>query len=240
MQKDSEKVTYMFSNLIGFLETAIIEGTASQEENTLYEDYKLFGTIDKKSYTYKNLVHKYLKAIIKSKICIKVIRGEFIERKKDGLNKQVHIYSIDTSAFYNDQENKLHNKILKSYRYRDHLRKLEHVDKKHKKYITQRIISLKEKLYNAFNDHNQIRTLRTDSLKDNNVISLFDSVLTRTLGIKENSLSEEIMVVQTYHFQILRDIIDKGFIHNNEKYVYFTSSAGQIRTKNLVLSNKAP
>lgn len=49
MQKDSEKVTYMFSNLIGFLETAIIEGTASQEENTLYEDYKLFGTIDKKS-----------------------------------------------------------------------------------------------------------------------------------------------------------------------------------------------
>lgn len=39
------------------------------------------------------------------------------------------------------------------------------------------------------------------------------------------------MVVQTYHFQILRDIIDKGFIHNNEKYVYFTSSAGQIRTK---------
>ncbi|MGJ3548826.1 hypothetical protein ACR6EC_23425, partial [Bacillus subtilis] len=22
--------------------------------------------------------------------------------KKDGLNKQVHIYSIDTSAFYND------------------------------------------------------------------------------------------------------------------------------------------
>ncbi|MCY8229260.1 hypothetical protein MOC30_16860 [Bacillus spizizenii] len=152
--------------------------------------------------------------------------------KKDGLNKQVHIYSIDTSAFYNDQENKLHNKILKSYRYRDHLKKLEHVDKKHKKYITQRIIFLKENLYNAFNNHNQIRTLRTDSLKDNNVISLFDSVLTRTLGIKENSLSEEIMVVQTYHFQILRDIIDKGFIHNNEKYVYFfTSSAGQIRTK---------
>ncbi|MED0868679.1 hypothetical protein P4T23_06425 [Bacillus spizizenii] len=62
MQKDSKKVTYMFSNLIGFLETTIIEGTASQEENTLYEDYKLFGTIDKKSYTYKNLVYKYLKS----------------------------------------------------------------------------------------------------------------------------------------------------------------------------------
>ncbi|WIT28210.1 hypothetical protein [Bacillus phage SPbetaL8] len=62
MQKDSEKVTYMFSNLIGFLETTIIEGTASQDENILYEDYKLFGTIDKQSYTYKNLVLKYLKS----------------------------------------------------------------------------------------------------------------------------------------------------------------------------------
>lgn len=151
--------------------------------------------------------------------------------KNESLSKQVHIYSVDTSAFYNDKENALHNKILKSYRYRDYLKKLEGNQKKHKKYITQRIANLKERLYLAFKEHNQTRTLRSDCLKDNNVISLFDSVLTRTLGIKENTLSLDIMVVQTYHFQVLEDIIDKGFIHNNEKYVYFTSSAGQIRTK---------
>ncbi|MEN9082077.1 hypothetical protein [Bacillus velezensis] len=154
-----------------------------------------------------------------------------MKRKKDGLSKQVHIYSVDTSAFYNDKENSLHNKILKSYRYRDYLKTLDNVNNKHKKYISHRITYLKECLYSAFEEHNDIRTLRTDSLRDNKVISLFDSVLTRTLGIKENTLSEEIMVVQTYHFEVLKDIIDKGFLHNNEKYVYFTSSAGQIRTK---------
>ncbi|AZJ44151.1 hypothetical protein [Bacillus velezensis] len=154
-----------------------------------------------------------------------------MKRKKDGLSKQVHIYSVDTSAFYNDKENSLHNRILKSYRYRDYLKTLDSVHNRHKKYISQRITYLKECLYSAFDEHNDIRTLRTDSLRDNKVISLFDSVLTRTLGIKENTLSEEIMVVQTYHFEVLKDIIDKGFLHNNEKYVYFTSSAGQIRTK---------
>ncbi|ANB49257.1 MULTISPECIES: hypothetical protein [Bacillus amyloliquefaciens group] len=154
-----------------------------------------------------------------------------MKRKKDGLSKQVHIYSVDTSAFYNDKENSLHNKILKSYRYRDYLKTLDNVNNKHKKYISQRITYLKECLYSAFEEHNDIRALRTDSLRDNKVISLFDSVLTRTLGIKENTLSEEIMVVQTYHFEVLKDIIDQGFLHNNEKYVYFTSSAGQIRTK---------
>ncbi|WP_446098093.1 hypothetical protein ACQ3JS_20155 [Bacillus velezensis] len=154
-----------------------------------------------------------------------------MEKKKDGLSKQVHIYSVDTSAFYNDKENSLHNKILKSYRYRDYLKTLDNVNNKHKKYISQRITYLKECLYSAFEEHNDIRALRTDSLRDNKVISLFDSVLTRTLGIKENTLSEEIMVVQTYHFEVLKDIIDQGFLHNNEKYVYFTSSAGQIRTK---------
>ncbi|MCW8785820.1 MULTISPECIES: hypothetical protein [Bacillus amyloliquefaciens group] len=154
-----------------------------------------------------------------------------MKRKKDGLSKQVHIYSVDTSAFYNDKENSLHNRILKSYRYRDYLKTLDSVHNRHKKYISQRITYLKECLYSAFDEHNDIRTLRTDSLRDNKVISLFDSVLTRTLGIKENTLSEEIMVVQTYHFEVLKDIIDQGFLHNNEKYVYFTSSAGQIRTK---------
>jgi hypothetical protein len=63
------------------------------------------------------------------------------------------------------------------------------------------------------------------------VISLFDSVLTRVLKIEQNSLSEDIFVVQAYYFQVLENIIKNGFIHNGEKYIYLTSSAGQIRTK---------
>ena len=38
------------------------------------------------------------------------------------LNRQIYIYSLDSSAFYTDSEHKIHKKLLKSYWYRDHLK----------------------------------------------------------------------------------------------------------------------
>ncbi|MED3562269.1 hypothetical protein P4447_07360 [Bacillus xiapuensis] len=151
-----------------------------------------------------------------------------------GLDKQVFIFSLDTSSFYNEEEQKIHKKLLRAYRYRDHLKKLDGDYKKNKKYISERIVSLKNKLIRQIKLNNEVRHLRQDSLKKNNVISLFDSVLTRVLKIEQNSLSEDLFVVQAYYFQVLEDIIKNGFIHNGEKYIYFTSSAGQIRTKKSV------
>jgi hypothetical protein len=147
------------------------------------------------------------------------------------LDRQVYIYSLDTSAFYNEDEQKIHKKLLKSYWYRNHIKKLGSDYIKNKKYISERITSLKNKLINKINKNDDIRQIRLDSLKKNSVISLFDSVLTRVLNIEQNALSEDIFVVQAYYFQVLEDIIKNGFIHNNEKYIYLTSSAGQIRTK---------
>ncbi|MBL4978778.1 hypothetical protein QNK06_11330 [Bacillus subtilis] len=51
---------YMFSNLIGFLETKVINETATPEEENLYQDYLWYGTVNKKSHTYRNLVSQYL------------------------------------------------------------------------------------------------------------------------------------------------------------------------------------
>jgi hypothetical protein len=147
------------------------------------------------------------------------------------LEKQVFIYSVDTSAFYNEDEQKIHKKLLKAYIYRDHLKKRQGEYKKNKKYISERISLLKNKLIIKINHNATVRQLRQDSLKKNNVISLFDSVLTRVLKIEQNTLSEDIVVVQAYYFQVLESIIKNGFIHNGEKYIYLTSSAGQIRTK---------
>ena len=158
---------------------------------------------------------------------------------KNYLSTQVYIYSVDTSAFYNDDEHKIHKKLLKSYQYRDYLKTLEGDYNKHKKYISQRISRLKNDLYKCFAENKSIRHLRKDALKENKVIGLFESVLTRTLGIKENELSEDIIVVQVYYFQVLEDIIKNGFIHNGEKYIYFSSSAGQIRTKKAVFIREA-
>ena len=96
---------------------------------------------------------------------------------------------------------------------------------------------LKDKLYKLFKKNRKngrVRHLRAIELNPRNIISVFDSVLTRTIGLKQNELYEDIMVVQTYFFDVLEDIILDGYIHNGEKYVVFTASAGQIRTKKTV------
>ena len=54
------------------------------------------------------------------------------------------------------------------------------------------------------------------------------------IGAKPDELCEDFMVIQTYYFSIIQDLIYYGFTYKGEKYIYFTSSAGQIRTKKCV------
>ncbi len=81
-------------------------------------------------------------------------------------------------------------------------------------------------------DH--IRTIKDDSLNDTNIISVFDSALSRTIGIKQDELTDALIVVQVYYFDVFKDISFYGFTYKGEKYKYFTSSAGQIRKKKAV------
>ena len=114
---------------------------------------------------------------------------------------------------------------------------------KWKSYKTRYINSLKEELltllsksveYNSMAENKCIRTLRDDAIIDKNVISVFESSLTRTLGIHTNELSTDIFVVKVYYFDIIHDLILNGFEYNGERYMFFTASAGQIRTKKTV------
>ena len=100
--------------------------------------------------------------------------------------------------------------------------------------INKRLQNMKNKLYILFSKNKDIRKLNEEHLKPSNVVSVFESVLTRTLGIEIDSLSEDLFIVQTYFFDVLEDIILNNFIFRNEKYVCFTASAGQIRTKKTV------
>lgn len=84
------------------------------------------------------------------------------------------------------------------------------------------------------NGRHHIRELRNNDVSHINEISVFDSALTRMIGAKIDELSKDFMVVQVYYFQILHDILLYGFMYEGEKYIYFTSSAGQIRTKKAV------
>jgi hypothetical protein len=161
------------------------------------------------------------------------------------LDKQIYIYSVDTSSFYNESEMKIHRKLNRTYRFRNHLHKIKNKRKEsnanlkrklegHLSKANERIKKLKDSLYIAFSRNNTVRELSEQSLSNNRIVSVFESVLTRTLGISENTTSRDIIVVQTYFFDILEDIILNGFTCNNERYVCFTASAGQIRTKKTV------
>jgi len=160
------------------------------------------------------------------------------------LDKQIHLYMVDTSAFYNKKEEKIHNQLNKIYLFRYTLKKRKgkkYLDEKFiekiDKYITnanRRIRNLKDRLKNELKSNTEIRNLNENYLTIHKVISMFDSVLTRTIGIQIDTLTTDILIVQTYFFDVLKDICLNGFMYRGEKYIYFTSSAGQIRTKKSV------
>ncbi len=190
------------------------------------------------------------------------------------LDKQIHIYSFDTSAFYTDEEKlvdteinqycqqkarlKEEKKAISDYLYghitlekaekrirasyslksgdpvevggRDRLDEI--AEELHT--INQKINTGKARLSSMLHDHNATRTLREEYVVDNRVISVFESALTRTLGMETNHLYEDFMVVRTYYFDVIRDLILNGYYFRGEKYICFTASAGQIRTKKTV------
>lgn len=160
------------------------------------------------------------------------------------LNKQVQIYSVDTSSFYNDKEMIIHRMLNKRHLFIKELErrkqkaiKNKESTKKYIKYIKKTKKSnkkLKKKLYKLFKQHNGIRQLRHEEVCNKNKISVFDSVLIRTIGVKENHTTTDLIVVQAYFFEVIEDIIKNGFLYNGEKYICLTASAGQIRTKKTV------
>ncbi|MGM9986078.1 MAG: hypothetical protein ACI35O_02510 [Bacillaceae bacterium] len=150
------------------------------------------------------------------------------------LDKQIYIYSLDTSAFYTDEEYEIFKTFMELSRQKGELKKSRSESEENKKAYKELVKDInlhKAKLTDEMNKNKTIRDLRSDSIKDSDIISIFDSVLTRTLKLKENTLSTDVIVVRSYYYRILKDLITDGFIFNNEKYIYYTSSAGQIRTK---------
>ena len=105
---------------------------------------------------------------------------------------------------------------------------------KHSKDALLHILKNKVQENMKSNGKHHIRQLREAKISDTNIISVFDSSLTRIIGAKQNELTEDFMVVQTYYFSIIEDLIKFGFMYKGEKYRYFTSSAGQIRQKKCV------
>ena len=127
--------------------------------------------------------------------------------------------------------------------------KLKNTKIKNSKDKLLKLLSNKIEANEATNGKHHIRELRNlnpsgdkcniykyarEPFNDKRIISVFDSSFTRMIGAKQDELSEDFMVVQVYYFDIIKDLIYHGFTYKGEKYIYFTSSAGQIRTKKTV------
>lgn len=179
------------------------------------------------------------------------------------LSNQIHLYSLDTSCFYTADEMKIYNRLMKLYsirkRLKDKIKKINNLLIKEEKengdkisYLSSRIKFLKncksrtsalisvnkERLiqqFQFFKSTNQIRQLRPETLYDRHIQSMFVSTTSRVAGLTTNDLTTDIMIVQTYYFEIAEDLIINGFIYNGDKYILLTASAGQIRTKKFVM-----
>lgn len=116
------------------------------------------------------------------------------------------------------------------------VRLIKHKRKKAKESKEELLTLLSNKvIQNELTDgKDHIRIIKEDSINDTNIISVFDSSLSRIIGIKQDELTEALIVVQVYYFDVFKDISFYGFKYKGKKYKYFTSSAGQIRKKKAV------
>lgn len=130
-------------------------------------------------------------------------------------NVQYKIYKVNTFAFFTDEENKKYNSIKKD---KDKMSEMEPVLEK---FEGQRVLNPK-------------------ALKMDNEIAIFDSDLLRLVRDKSSNdkLVKEIIYIRIYHKKILRQILESGFICEDKEYVFFTSSAGQVRNETITCIRK--
>ena len=130
------------------------------------------------------------------------------------------------------KEGKLYDESLK-----EEIKQLISIEKLYKKMISKEKERLTEQFKITRIENNQlkkIREVRPEEFCPKNIVSIFESDLIRSANIKTDTLIDDLIIVQTFYFELIEDIIKDGFTYNNEKYVVLTASAGQIRLKKVV------
>lgn len=190
-------------------------------------------------------------------------RGVF-EKGSDrlALDKQINLFKINTTAFMWRKELAQVSKLSKVRNEKNEY-KMAHIstsdgekklvlsdeEKEIYSHKNKLIRTQKEKLLlrfaNSVND-GRVRSLNPSFLyyadkntgeqkvKLQNVVSMFESTLSRSFGIATNELTTDIFIVEVFYYDVAQDLIVNGFNFNGKHYVYFSSSAGQIRKKKAV------
>ena len=172
-----------------------------------------------KAITTGNYAPKFLKTKLKNK---EISKQEYEDRKKEWckqfIKRSAGRYKTIHSMFNNGENGRFNIN----------------------KYIGDKKSELLHALSTKLND-NEPRTVRIDKILDKEGkpklscrVSVFDSELTRCLGMTEREFNDQMLIVKVYYFDVADDILKNGFLLNGEKYVFFSASAGQIRTKKFV------
>lgn len=162
------------------------------------------------------------------------------------LDKQFQVLSVDTNDFFTNNEMRLYRKLHKLRREKCELKEADRTDWYKEKTTLEHKCkeNLLRLLENKFNQNLLTNgkfyptTLRSDSIYDEDgnikverVVNIFDSNLARCFEFTEDRINIEYIIVQIYYFSTFKNMIYYGFEFNNEKYIYYSSSASQIRLK---------
>lgn len=167
-----------------------------------------------------------------------------LDKNIELLKNQIHLYAVDTSALYTPEERKIHDKMQVLYYERTKL-KDENIDSNQPliRNINHKLSEHKKTLKDLIDKNFEIRTMvrvselpkykaiKNQNIVDKDIISMFESSLSRIIGAEVNEFTDKLIIVETFFTGVLEDIIRDGFVYNNEKYVYFAASSGQIRKK---------
>lgn len=188
-------------------------------------------------------IESYYKFIIKNKISEEDLScGEYLKlrREKGALNKYYENAKEENIKWENKLREMTENERKKERKFKAIKEDKEAKAKARDNEIYQKLkilrVNANNKLKQKLKNFNGIRRLRQDSLKNENLISLFDNSCARTMNIECDTTSMDIICVTISHYDVMEQLIDKGFEYldvNNKlhKYRVFTSSAGQIRKK---------
>lgn len=191
-------------------------------------------------------IESYYKFIAKYKINEKELSFEEYINKRQVKGELNNFYSTRKQEQY-ELKKKL-RQLTKSERKKElkTIAKLENKESKKLANKNEMYIKLKkykklknDKLRELLKKFNGIREIRKDSLLVENVISIFDNSLSRTINAKYNEINMDTICITISHYDVMDQIIEKGFTYKDDegkihKYRVLTSSAGQIRKKKIV------
>lgn len=181
--------------------------------------------------------------------------------------KQVSMYSVSTSAFYTEKEDRIKNGIYELDKLNKNIRngnqklkelkankeanvaeiKLINAELKNVKQAKKDLLQgygaknkeeMKALLKSTISTFNGVRNLNSNFLTERKIVAQFESSFTRAIGLNDGELTTDVFIVEVYYQNIMEQLILNGFTFGEKEYEFIFAGAGQIRDKKLVFINK--